>query len=226
MSFPGLDNVLAVHLGAARFTVLGYALRPYSLFHRELLRLAAHPLVAGDREPTLMDLELAARLLSLTPREAAAELARKVGAWERWGRTLGALWRRWRGHDAEAVFRAYFESCNGPAPDDLLIAPSDGAAGAAIAVPDLLDMILQLGELGIGFETAGGEWPHGLVQWVFLTHLAKKTSQVGFVTDEHRKAVAEIKADEERERLRAEREQLRNTTEGPPAQRFLKRILG
>lgn len=224
MRWSGLDNVLAVHLGAARYTVFGRDLLPYSLMHKELLRLADHPFVTGSRVVTLMDMELASRLLSLTPSEAAQESLRRIGFCERWGRTLRALWQQWRGPDPAEVFTAYFESCSGPSENDLMTMASEGSSGASLALPETLDLLIQLSEIGISWDTAASVWPLGLAQWTFLTHLARKTGQVGFVTDEHRQAVAEMKAEAEKEKQREAQERERNEREGNRAMRFLRRF--
>ena len=71
--FPKLDECLLAWLGAGRWRVLGRRMKPLTLLHRELLRMAGSGLMTGERL-LLPDLDLVVQICRREPRAAAAPL--------------------------------------------------------------------------------------------------------------------------------------------------------
>ena len=102
-SWEGLDELTAMWLGAHRYRCLGRDLAPFTLFHRELLRLAGHGLME-ERPLNLAELELAVQVCSRPASLAGEVLRRKPRWWRRWWSALRALrWAR-RGEAQSAIF--------------------------------------------------------------------------------------------------------------------------
>ena len=186
-AWQGLDEAFAVWLGAARFTVLGHSLGPLTLFHRELLRLAGHPL-ATEQPLDLAALDLACRLCALSPKQAAAELRKPLRWWHK-VRFCWTLLRYGRHLDRErAVFDAWIKASTTP-PE--FMAPEQ--KGEKREVPPTLDLLISLGAKGFDVERVGGEWPIALAEWTYLV-AASREANIKFISDEDRLIQQEIAA--------------------------------
>lgn len=167
--FPKLDECLLSWLGAGEWRVLGRRLRPMTLMHQELLRMAGSGMVSGGRL-LLPDLDLVMQIGRRTPQAAAAWLVRPKSRLR--GR-LRALWlvltHGWRlGRSWEAVKR-WRESCTqGP---DMLDKERSGENGVPFHrdAPMLLDVWTKLTEAGYPAREIVEAWPAGLAHWLYET---------------------------------------------------------
>jgi hypothetical protein len=187
--FPKLDECLLSYLGAQRWRVLGRRLRPLTLAHRELLRMAGSGLVTG-LPMRLPDLDLAVQVCSRSPRAAARWLARPRPRWWVKGRMLWILLAySWRMPAQWARLREWCESCEN-APEMMDRPQASGKMGMEHHgtpvfrrdAPPVLDLWTRLVEAGYDAREVLEVMPSGLVRWIFET-LATKDGQRKFVTD-------------------------------------------
>lgn len=217
MDWKGLDELLVLWLGGHRHRVLGRELQPFTLAHRELLRLTDHPFSKPGAAVNLPQLDLAVSLCAQPGRLAGAFLRRKPRWWRSWWTALRlAFWARHWEREMEAFQRYHDCCCN--VPDVMLpVAP-------ARAVPDLPAMLCALSEAGYDEEKVVFEWPVGKAEWTHLV-LASRTADVRFMTDEDRRVQDEILR--QRERAEARQRQLEEEEkEMPRALRLLMQVTG
>lgn len=165
--FPRLDECLLAWLGAGRWRVLGCRLKPLTLMHRELLRMAGSGLITGGRL-LLPDVELVVQICRRDPREAALWLARprRCVKLRTWWRLLCYGWRMPRQF---AVLKEWLESCeNAPAMLEKEREESQ-APGFQRDAPALLDVWVRVTEAGFPAEAVVNQWPAGLARWLFET---------------------------------------------------------
>jgi len=183
--FPKLDECLLSYLGAGEWRVLGRRLKPLTLLHQELLRIAGSPLVLGG--PMLLpDLDLVAQIGSRTPEAAARWLARPKtklrGRLRVWWLVLTQAWRLKPSWDA---LRVWQESCVG-APEMLnKDRAGDGGIPFQRDAPPLLDVWTKLTEAGFPAREIVHEWPAGLAHWLYET-LNTREGNRKFETDDDR----------------------------------------
>lgn len=188
LDFPKLDECLLAWLGAGRWRVLGRSLRPLSLLHQELLRMAGSPLVHGGRL-LLPDLDLVVQVASRSPQAAARWLARPKSRWKgrlrTWWLVLAHGWRLRRSWQALDLWR---QSC--VAAPDMLQKEREGEAGIPFRrdAPPLLDVWARLAEAGFPAREIVAEWPAGLAHWLHET-LNTREGARKFETEEDREAM-------------------------------------
>jgi hypothetical protein len=194
---------------------------PFSLWHRELLRLAGHPLLA-EEPMDFAQLELAVRLCSVPGSQAGKVLRQKATWWRRWSFALRAVWWSRKLPAEEAAFQAYLNACC-TMPD---VMATGGEPGKQRVTPGLLTVLSYLSSQGFDSKVVGSEWPAGLVDWMYLTSLSA-SADVKFLTDEDRefqeglRAMRAMQEQREREKRQREREEGR-----PRAVRLLREALG
>ena len=166
--FPRLDECLLAWLGAGRWRVLGHELRPLSLMHRELLRMAGSEIMTGGRL-LLPDVDLVVEICRRHPQAAARWLARprRCVRLRTWWRVLCHGWRMPKHFE---VLRAWLQSCE-HAPEMLEREAEEGAGGVFFRrdAPPLLEVWTRLAECGLPAEQIIMEWPAGLARWLYET---------------------------------------------------------
>jgi hypothetical protein len=217
--WEGLDELLAVWLGAVGFRCLGRKLQPFSLFHRELLRLIRHPLIEG-KPVNLVDLETAVRVCSVPGGRAGEVLRQKPSRWKNWMFAVRALrWAR-RLEQEEAAFRAYLKACC--VTPDVATEESDKER----PLPALLNVLHQLSSEGHSTREVGGEWPAGLADWMYMVSISR-VNDVKWNTDEDRQFLEGLRTrqalKQQREREIAEEDA---RTRVPRPVRILREVLG
>lgn len=184
--FPKLDECLLAWLGAGRWRVLGCRLRPLTLLHRELLRMAGSALFSGQRM-LLPDLDLAVQICRRTPEAAARWLARP----KRWVKLRTAwllLCYGWRLPAQWRVLREWLEASEN-APDMLSRESPGGGAVFQRDAPALLDLWTVLAAGGFSSEAVVKEWPAGLVRWIYETLATREGGTRKFETDDDRETM-------------------------------------
>lgn len=186
MEFPMLDECLLSYLGAGEWRLLGRRMRPLTLAHRELLRLAGSPLVTGGRM-LLPDLDLVVQIGSRTPRQAARWMARKRPVWRVKLRTWWvAVWWLWRLKGQWEVLRGWLASTESR--PDMLIREVESKGDSLPFrrdAPAVLDVWTRLVEAGFDSRAVLEEWPAGMVHWIFEV-LASRDGSRKFETEEDR----------------------------------------
>jgi hypothetical protein len=192
--FPKLDECLLAWLGAGRWRVLGRRMKPLTLLHRELLRMAGSGLMTGERL-LLPDLDLVVQICRREPRAAAAWLARPKRRWQ--GR-LRAWWLvllyGWRMKPQWDALREWLESCeNAP---EMMHKEAKPQAGQEMFLrrdaPPLLDVWTRLAECGFPALEVVEVWPAGLTRWLYET-LNTREGGSKFETDEDRQMMEQAR---------------------------------
>jgi hypothetical protein len=181
-----LDECLLSYLGAGKWRLLGRRMKPLTLAHRELLRIAGSPLVTGGRM-LLTDLDLVAQLGSRSPREAARWMLLSRPAWRvklrAWWLALSWLWRLKGQWD---VLRSWLESSESR--PSMLMREMEAKAGSTPMrrdAPPMLEVWARLVEAGFDSRAVLEEWPAGMVHWLHET-LASRDGSRKFETEEDR----------------------------------------
>lgn len=218
MNWQGFDELLVLWLGGHRHTVLGRELQPFTLAHRELLRLVGHPFSQPGAEVSLPQLDLAVALCAVPGDQAGAFLRRKPRWWRSWWTALRLLFwaRRW---EAELEkFQAYHQACSNV--PDVMLPVSEGEGRA---VPDLPALLCTLTAEGHDMKEVFYQWPCGMADWMHLV-LCSRQADVRFMTDEDLRVQAEICL--RREKAEARRQQLeQEELEMPRAERLLRQVM-
>ncbi len=187
MEFPMLDECLLSYLGAGEWRLLGRRMRPLTLAHRELLRLAGSPLVVGGRM-LLPDLDLVAQIGSRSPREAARWMTRRRHAWTVKLRTwwVAARWL-WRVKGQWDTLHAWLGSCENRPPMLMREVEQKGDASLPFRrdAPPVLEVWSRLVEAGFEADAVLEEWPAGMVHWIYET-LASRDGSRKFETEADR----------------------------------------
>lgn len=198
--FPKLDECLLVHLGAGRWRLLGRRLRPLTLMHRELLRMAGNPLITG-LPMRLPDLDQVVQVCRRTPRQAACWLARPRG---RWHTRLRMAWLLaaygWRLGPQWKTLRAWCDSCDSQ-PEMLDRPPEAGKEKPSVTMgrpvfqrdaPLVLDLWSTLAAAGYPAREVVEEWPAGLARWLSET-LGSRDGGRKFITEADREMMEEAR---------------------------------
>lgn len=167
--FPKLDECLLSYLGAGEWRVLGRRLRPLTLMHQELLRMAGSPLVTGG--PMLLpDLDLVVQMARRSPAAAARWLVRPKsklrGRVRAWWLVLAHGWRIRRSWEALKHWQE--SSASGP---EMMNKERSGDGGVPFQrdAPTLLEVWTKLSEAGFPAAEVVEQWPAGLAHWLYET---------------------------------------------------------
>lgn len=188
--FPKLDECLLAWLGAGRWRVLGHDLRPFTLMHRELLRMAGSGVITGQ-PVRLLDLDLIVQIGRRDASAAARWLARPK---RRWMGPLRAWWLvlayAWRQQAQFTALRHWLDSCeNTP---EMLERESPVQAGAVPFrrdAPLLLEIWTTLTAAGFEAREIVCEWPAGLARWLFETLRSREGNMKKFETGKDRELI-------------------------------------
>ena len=187
--YPALDDALLCWLASgfgrcgAGVRIFGHRLRPFTLAHRELLRIAGHPLASGG-VCSLPDVFLAVELFRRTPTEAARWLLRERPQtwWRKLGFVLRSLRWGWRMESQVQALRDHVAAHS--TPPDVMMPPAQG--GSARQAPRLLDVLGTLAQHGMPVEQTFTQWPAALAEWQFLAIISQQV-EVRFIDSEERK---------------------------------------
>lgn len=209
--WQGLDGLMAVKLGTVRYHCMGRRLMPFTLYHREILRLMGHPLWhQGNNEPsrtrdettnprskvTLADLDLAVRVCSrpvLGSRfsvRGCASKAVRVDIHSDGRKLKRGWWSSWPfalralrwGRHFDRELNAFRAYLDTCCSTPEVMA--DAGTGVEKKSPALLDMLSFLSEGGHNIDVVAGEWPAGLSDWMYASGVSRASEGFKFMTDE------------------------------------------